>query len=78
MRDFADEVGSGRWRGHTGRSITDVVSIGIGGSSLGPKMVCEALAPYHNPALRVHFVSNVDGAQLVQTLQGSTRRPRCS
>ena len=70
MRDFADEVGSGRWRGHTGRSMTDVVSIGIGGSSLGPKMVCEALAPYHNPALRVHFVSNVDGAQLAQTLHG--------
>ncbi len=70
MRHFADAVRAGRWLGHTGRPISDVVSIGIGGSSLGPKMVCEALAAYQSPGLRVQFVSNVDGAQLVQTLQG--------
>ncbi|MGB5639380.1 MAG: glucose-6-phosphate isomerase [Sedimenticolaceae bacterium] len=68
MQTFSDEVRQGRWLGHTGRRITDVVSIGIGGSSLGPKMVCEALHPYQDPTLRVHFVSNVDGAQLAQTL----------
>jgi glucose-6-phosphate isomerase len=70
MRRFAEAVRSGRWLGHTGRPISDVVSIGIGGSSLGPKMVCGALAAYQSAGLRVHFVSNVDGAQLVQTLQG--------
>ncbi len=70
MRAFADEVRQGRWLGHTGRPIRDVVSIGIGGSSLGPKMVCNALRPYQSHDLRVHFVSNVDGAQLVETLDG--------
>ncbi|MCP5433977.1 MAG: glucose-6-phosphate isomerase [Chromatiaceae bacterium] len=70
MRAFADEVRQGRWLGHTGRPIRDVVSIGIGGSSLGPKMVCNALRPYQSHDLRVHFVSNVDGTQLVETLNG--------
>jgi len=69
MRVFADEVRQGRWLGHTGRPIRDV-SIGIGGSSLGPRMVCEALRPYQSDDLRVHFVSNVDGSQLVETLDG--------
>ncbi len=68
MREFSAEVREGRWLGHTGQRITDVVSLGIGGSSLGPKMVCEALYPYQDARLRVHFVSNVDGAQLTQTL----------
>ena len=68
MRAFSDEVRSGRWLGYTGQRITDVVSIGIGGSSLGPKMACEALHPYRQGGPRVHFVSNVDGAQLVQVL----------
>jgi glucose-6-phosphate isomerase len=68
MRTFSEDLRSGRWLGYTGQRITDVVSIGIGGSSLGPKMVCEALRPYQSPDLRVHFVSNVDGAQLTQTL----------
>lgn len=66
--EFSDELRSGRWLGHTGQRISDVVSIGIGGSSLGPKMVCEALRANQSSDLRVHFVSNVDGAQLVQTL----------
>jgi len=69
MRAFSDDVREGHWRGYTGQTITDVVSIGIGGSSLGPKMVCDALRPYQRTGLRVHFVSNVDGSQLAQTLE---------
>ncbi|MDN0073596.1 glucose-6-phosphate isomerase [Crenobacter sp. SG2303] len=66
---FADAVRDGRWLGYTGQRITDVVNLGIGGSDLGPLMVHEALAPYWHPALRVHFVSNVDGAHIARTLQ---------
>ena len=69
MRHFSEEVRSGRWRGHTGKAITDVVNIGIGGSDLGPMMVCEALKPYGQAGLNVHFVSNVDGTQIVETLK---------
>jgi glucose-6-phosphate isomerase len=64
MTDFADAVRDGRWLGYDGRAITDVVNIGIGGSDLGPAMVCAALRPYRHPRLRTHFVSNVDGAHL--------------
>ena len=67
---FAEDVRCGRWRGYTGKPISDVVNIGIGGSDLGPKMVCRALEPYANSGLRTHFVSNVDGTHLAQTLQG--------
>jgi glucose-6-phosphate isomerase len=70
MRDFSERVRGGAWRGHTGEAITDVVNIGIGGSDLGPYMVCEALRPYQRADLRPHFVSNVDGAHLVDTLAG--------
>ena len=69
MRVFSDDVRSGRWLGYTGQRISDVVSIGIGGSSLGPKMVCEALRPYQWDDLRVHFVSNIDGSHLAHTLR---------
>jgi glucose-6-phosphate isomerase len=69
MRAFSEEVHSGKWTGYTGKAITDVVNIGIGGSDLGPKMVCEALKPYGKPGLRVHFVSNVDSTDLVETLK---------
>jgi glucose-6-phosphate isomerase len=62
-------VRSGRHVGHTGRAITDIVNIGIGGSDLGPLMVCEALKFYATPNLRAHFVSNVDATQLVETLK---------
>jgi glucose-6-phosphate isomerase len=62
-------VRSGQWRGFTGRRISDVVNIGIGGSNLGPLMVCEALRPFQSPDLRVHFVSNVDPTHLVETLR---------
>jgi glucose-6-phosphate isomerase len=69
MRSFSEEVRTGAWRGYTGRAITNVVNIGIGGSDLGPKMVCAALTPYARPELRVHFVSNVDSTDLVETLK---------
>ncbi len=69
MRGFVERVHSGAWRGYTGECITDVVNIGIGGSNLGPKMVCAALSPYQNGSLRVHFVSNIDAAHLVGTLK---------
>ena len=68
MREFSEQVRSGAWRGYTGAAMTDIVHIGIGGSDLGPCMVCEALKPYQRPDLRPHFVSNMDGAQLHDTL----------
>ena len=69
MRAFSEAVRSGEWTGYTGKAISDVVNIGIGGSDLGPKMVCEALKPYGKPDLSVHFVSNVDSTDLVETLK---------
>ncbi len=69
MRAFSEAVRSGAWKGYTGKAITDVVNIGIGGSDLGPKMVCEALKPYARPDLRAHFVSNVDSTDIVETLK---------
>ncbi|WP_088347178.1 MULTISPECIES: glucose-6-phosphate isomerase [Rhodomicrobium] len=68
IRDFTGRVRSGEWRGSSGQTITDIVNIGIGGSDLGPLMVCEALKPYQRADLRPHFVSNVDSAHLVDTL----------
>jgi glucose-6-phosphate isomerase len=61
VKTFSDAVRSGSWLGYTGKPITDVVNIGIGGSDLGPKMVCLALRQYAHPRLNMHFVSNVDG-----------------
>jgi glucose-6-phosphate isomerase len=69
MRTFSEAVRSGAWRGFTGKAMTDIVNIGIGGSDLGPKMVTEALKPYAKPDLRVHFVSNVDSSDLTETLK---------
>jgi glucose-6-phosphate isomerase len=68
MRKFTQAVRSGEWKGHTGKRITDVVNIGIGGSDLGPTMASLALKPYWQPGMRAHFVSNVDGAHIVDTL----------
>ena len=62
-------VQSGTWQGHTGKAITDIVNIGIGGSDLGPVMASEALRPYWKPGLRAHFVSNVDGTHMAETLR---------
>ena len=69
MRAFATSVREGAWVGYTGRTITDVVNIGIGGSDLGPVMVTEALRPYWKQGLRAHFVSNVDGTHLSEVLR---------
>lgn len=68
MSAFCDRVISGEWKGYTGKAITDVVNIGIGGSDLGPYMVTEALRPYKNH-LNMHFVSNVDGTHIAETLK---------
>jgi glucose-6-phosphate isomerase len=69
MRAFTEVVRSGAWKGHTGKRITDVVNIGIGGSDLGPVMASLALKPYWQPGMRAHFVSNVDGTHLADTLK---------
>ena len=69
MREFTERVRSGTWRGFSGKPITDVVNIGIGGSDLGPLMVTEALRPYGSERLRVHFVSNIDASHIVETLR---------
>lgn len=68
MRAFSTRIRSGEWKGYTGKAITDIVNIGIGGSDLGPKMVSAALTPYASEALKIHFVSNVDQADLVEIL----------
>ena len=68
MRRFSLAVRNGEWTGHTGERITDVVNIGIGGSDLGPVMVTEALRPYWQDGLRVHYVSNIDATDLAETL----------
>jgi len=69
MKEFSEAVRSGEWKGYSGKAITDIVNIGIGGSDLGPKMVCTALTPYGKPGLRMHFVSNVDGTHIAETLK---------
>jgi len=69
MAEFSNQVVSGKWRGYSGKKITDIVNIGIGGSDLGPVMVTEALRPYAVPGLRVHFVSNIDGTHIEETLK---------
>ncbi|WP_318564455.1 glucose-6-phosphate isomerase [Providencia stuartii] len=68
MHQFSERIINGEWKGYTGKAITDVVNIGIGGSDLGPFMVTEALRPYKNH-LNMHFVSNVDGTQIAETLK---------
>ncbi len=69
MRTFSDQVRSGNWKGYTGKRITDIVNIGIGGSDLGPVMACQALKPYAQAGLNIHFVSNIDGAHLMLALE---------
>ncbi len=70
MRLLVERVQRGQWLGYTGKPVTDIVNIGIGGSDLGPVMVTEALRPYWREGLRVHFVSNIDGTDLSETLKG--------
>lgn len=69
IKGFCEKVQGGAWKGYSGKSITDIVNIGIGGSDLGPYMVTEALKPYGKAGLNVHFVSNVDGTHIAETLK---------
>ncbi|TLV03142.1 glucose-6-phosphate isomerase [Dyadobacter luticola] len=69
MKDFSGRIRSGSWKGYSGKEITDLVNIGIGGSDLGPVMVTEALKAYGKPGLNVHFVSNVDGTHIAETVK---------
>lgn len=69
MKRISEDIRSGNWKGASGLRITDVVNIGIGGSDLGPVMVCEALKHYADPKIKMHFVSNIDGTHLVETLK---------
>jgi len=69
MKDCCERVISGTWKGYTGNRMTDVVNIGIGGSDLGPYMVTEALRPFAHGRLQVHFVSNIDGTHISETLK---------
>ncbi|QJE73898.1 glucose-6-phosphate isomerase [Aerophototrophica crusticola] len=69
MYDFCRRVRDGQWLGRTGKPITDIVNIGIGGSDLGPVMATQALTPWHHPRLRAHFVSNVDGTHIAEALK---------
>ncbi len=69
MREFSEAVRNGKWRGYTGKAIRDIVNIGIGGSDLGPVMVTEALKHYSSPDLKAHFVSNIDGTHIIETVK---------
>ena len=69
VESFSNSINDGSWRGFTGKKINTIVNIGIGGSDLGPAMVCKALKPYSHKDLHIHFVSNVDGADLALTLE---------
>lgn len=69
MRECSDAIRSGAWRGFSDKPITDIVNLGIGGSDLGPVMVTEALKPYSKRDLKLHFVSNVDGTHIAETLR---------
>lgn len=69
MKAFSEKITSGAWKGYSGKPVTDIVNIGIGGSDLGPVMVTEALKPYAKKNIRVHFVSNIDGTHIAETLK---------
>ncbi|MDF9801012.1 glucose-6-phosphate isomerase [Catalinimonas alkaloidigena] len=69
MKQFSEQLISGTWKGYSGKAITDIVNIGIGGSDLGPVMVTEALKHYQVPNIKAHFVSNVDGTHIAETLK---------
>lgn len=69
MHGFTEQVRQGKWLGYSGKRITDVVNIGVGGSNLGPQMVTEALKHYSDHSVQVHYVSNVDGTQIAEVLR---------
>ena len=71
MKVFSEQVRSGEWKGYTGKKINTIINIGIGGSDLGPVMVTEALKPYADRSLKLHFVSNIDGTHMAEALKES-------
>ncbi|KAJ4360038.1 glucose-6-phosphate isomerase [Didymosphaeria variabile] len=71
MKEFTEQVRSGEWKGYTGKKIKTIVNVGIGGSDLGPVMVSEALKPYGDRSLKLHFVSNIDGTHIAEALKES-------
>ncbi|EEP77319.1 glucose-6-phosphate isomerase [Uncinocarpus reesii 1704] len=71
MKEFSEQVRSGEWKGYTGKKIKTIINIGIGGSDLGPVMVTEALKPYADRSLTLHFVSNIDGTHVAEALKSS-------
>jgi len=71
MKEFSEKIRSGEWKGYTGKKLTTVINIGIGGSDLGPVMVSEALKPYGDRAMTLHFVSNIDGTHIAEALRNS-------
>lgn len=73
MKGFSESIRSGEWKGYTGKSIDTIVNIGIGGSDLGPVMVCEALKHYSKRDLKMHFVSNIDGTDMAEVLKACDR-----
>lgn len=71
MKEFSEQVRSGEWKGYTGKKINTIINIGIGGSDLGPVMVTEALKPYGDRNMKLHFVSNIDGTHMAEALKDS-------
>jgi glucose-6-phosphate isomerase len=71
MKEFSEQVRSGAWKGYTGKKMETIINIGIGGSDLGPVMVSEALKPYGDRNLKLHFVSNIDGTHIAEALHDS-------
>jgi glucose-6-phosphate isomerase len=69
MRSFSRKIRTGEWKGYSGKKITHIINIGIGGSALGPKMLIKALTPYIDPSLHIDFISNIDGTDLTETLK---------
>merc|ERR1712230_227916 len=71
MKEFSEQIRSGEWKGYTGKKLTTIINIGIGGSDLGPVMVSEALKPYGDRNMKLHFVSNIDGTHIAEALKDS-------
>ncbi len=70
VSSISDQIRHGKWLGTTGKVMTDIIHLGVGGSELGPRMACQALQAYAHPDIKIHFVSNADGAEILSTLKG--------
>lgn len=69
VSSISDQIRHGKWLGTTGKAMTDIIHLGVGGSELGPRMACQALQAYAHPDIKIHFVSNADGAEILSTLK---------